>query len=589
MTIRRLPPEVAERIAAGEVIERPASVVKELVENALDAGARRVVVELEEGGRAAIRVRDDGQGIAPDELPLAVERHATSKLERFEDLERLGTLGFRGEALASVAAVARLTLESRPPGLEAGRRLRLRPGAEPLLEPVAMAPGTRVEVLDLFYNMPARRAHLRSPRAELLACEEVVSGHALARPQVAFRLLHEGRPLLETPGDGELRHVVAALWGEELAASLLPLEELWPPLGLHLSGLASPAGLGRASRTFQRVAVNGRPVENLALRMAAEEAYRNLLPLRHHPVLVLALELPPGEVDVNVHPAKRVVRFLRERAVHGAVHAALRRALEAGRRPRAASGGGAPAGGPPAAPERLREPAATWEWLELYAPAGAEAAAEEGAPPGALGPAREGAAGERESPGRLPPLRPLTQLHATYLLCLGGAEGAEELWLVDQHAADERYWFERLEGGAGAGLAQPLAVPASVALDRGRRAAWEARRSLLEALGFRAEPGGPASLWLRAVPAGVRGPEQLFAELLDEAEPAGAWEERLRAARARLACHAAVRAGDALAPPAQAALLARWSACRQPWTCPHGRPTAIRIGEEELARRFLRR
>ncbi|MDI3299072.1 MAG: DNA mismatch repair endonuclease MutL [Bacillota bacterium] len=589
MSIRRLPREVAERIAAGEVIERPASVVKELVENALDAGARRVVVELEDGGRAAIRVSDDGRGIAPEELPLAVERYATSKLERFEDLERLRTLGFRGEALASVAAVALLSIESRPPQAEAGRRLRVRAGEPPALEPVAMAPGTRVDVRDLFHNVPARRAHLRSARAELLACEEVVAAHALAHPGVAFRLLHEGRALLETPGDGEMRHVVAALWGEELAGSLRELREEAPgPLALKLSGLVSPPGLGRASRVLERFTVNGRPVENLSLRMAAEEAYRNLLPAHRHPVLLLALELPPLEVDVNVHPTKRVVRFLHERAVHGTVYAALRRAL-----------GGAEGAPPAAASSRVRETPGAWAWRQVYAPldageaVAAVAAAGEAERPAVATPAanaagKEGEEGEGDE-GRPPRLRPLAQLHGTYLLCLGGVGEAESLWLVDQHAADERYWFERLEQQAEGEGVQPLVAPLPVPLDSRRRAAWEARRPLLEALGFRAEEGGPSSLWLRAIPAGLRGAEALFADLLDEEAPGGAWEERLRAWRARVACRTAVRAGDPLEPEAQAALLARWSSCRQPWTCPHGRPAAVEISRAELARRFLRR
>ncbi|MDI3317320.1 MAG: DNA mismatch repair endonuclease MutL [Bacillota bacterium] len=591
MSIRRLPRAVTERIAAGEVVERPASVVKELVENALDAGARRVRVELEDGGRGAIRVVDDGSGIAAEELPLAVERYATSKLERFEDLERLRTLGFRGEALASIAAVARLEIHSRTPEAEVGCRLRIDPDHPAELEPLAMAPGTRVDVRQLFRNVPARRAHLRSARAELQACEEVVASHALAHPEVAFELVHGGRMILATPGDGRLRHAVAAIWGEEVAAPLLEVRaEEATPAPLRISGLVGPAGLGRGSRALERLAVNGRPVENVALRMAAEEAYRNLLPLHRYPILFLSLELPAAEVDVNVHPTKRVVRFLHERAVQGSVYAAVRRALAP------TQAGGAPTAWAGAGRVRDRGVAAGDGWRQIYAPAdGAPPAAtdlepggrpEAGVASGGAGPAGEAAPAASRP---LPRLRPLAQIHATYLVCLEETGGRQRLWLVDQHAADERYWFEQLEGRAPGEGVQPLLAPLPVPVDRRRREAWEERRPLLEALGFRAEEGGPSSLWLRAIPAGLRSPEGLFADLLDDEAPGGAWEERLRAWRARVACHAAVRAGDPLEPPAREALLERWASCRAPWTCPHGRPTALEIDQAELARRFLRR
>lgn len=562
--IRVLAPEVSQRIAAGEVVERPASVVKELCDNALDAGARRIAVELRAGGCAEIAVTDDGCGIPAGELPLAFARHATSKLTRFEDLGGLRTLGFRGEALPSIAAVARVEIVTRPADASAGARLRLEGGAAPGGGPEVAggAPGTRVCVRDLFFNVPARRAALRAPAQELAACTEAVVAAALGRPDVAFRLTHEGREVVGSPGDGDLLSAVVALWGPDVARSLLPVRA--SAEGWILEGFCgTPAG-ARGNRGLQYLAVDGRPVRSEMLRGAIEAAYRHHLMVHRYPLFALGLRAGPGLYDPNVHPSKAEVRIYRAQAVRDLCHRAVRDALSAARLvpdvplPAAEAAAEGPAGyGAP-----RDDP-----W------AGARASAAPLLPP------------DGGAEGAFPELRPLGQAARRFLL----AEGGDGLYLVDQHAAHERVFFEEL-AGRGAGPGRLLLQPAVLSLgESGLRRFAEAAEALA-AVGLVAEPFGEGTLLVRALPAGLEGadPAAAVAELLERMDDP--LHGGVPAARLALAaCRAAVKAGQALDPEDAAALLRQLAGCRDPFHCPHGRPTLLRLGWSELERHFGRR
>ncbi|MBX6351428.1 MAG: DNA mismatch repair endonuclease MutL [Clostridia bacterium] len=573
-----LPREVADQIAAGEVVERPASVLKELVENAIDAGAGRIACEIEEGGRRAVAVRDDGRGMTAEDARLSLLRHATSKIRAIGDLSSLRTLGFRGEALPSIASVSRLEIVTRVREEPAGTRLLVEGGRVLREEPVGAPPGTFVRAADLFFNTPARRAGLRSAAAEAQASVRTLVPLALAYPQVALSLVHDGRAVFRTPGSGRLRDALAALYGPDLAARCLPLSYDAP--GLRISGAAGLPELARGDRRLQTIVVNGHAVSAPGLRAAAESAFRGLLPRDRRPVFVLVLEVDPAAVDVNVHPRKSEVRFRDERVVAQAVAAALRAALAShdltpayglGPRPRPAPSG---------------DGAAVAEALALYAA---------DAPPArpARSPQGEAADG-RERPARLPPLRVVGCLDDAYLVALG-PDGA---YFVDQHAAHEKVQYERILARDGRAVAaQSLALPIVVELDPGAVLALADWWPLLAELGLSAEPFGGASVVVRSVPAAfARDPERavrdFFARLLDEERASlalGRPEEVRAQAFARAACRSAVRAGERLAPDERQALVDELRLLAEPHTCPHGRPTVWRIPTEELARRFGRR
>ncbi len=558
-----LPPEVAQRIAAGEVIERPASVVKEACENALDAGARRIEVRLAGGGLAEITVRDDGIGMDAEDAVLAFQRHATSKLRRFEDLERLATLGFRGEALPSIAAVGRVELITRPAGQDVATRVEVREGHPPAVSGVGAAPGTQISCYDLFTRLPARRAALGAPGYELGRCLEAITAQALARPDVAFRVLHDAREVLQTPGDGELLSCCVALWGPEVARGLLAVsgrDEGW-----EVAGFAGGPAVARGNRQAQFLAVDGRPVRSETVRGAVEHAYAHLLQVRRYPLFVLQLRGAEGEYDANVHPSKREVRLYHPERVRRLCHQAVRTALaradllaEARLAP--------PAEAAPAASQSFsRPPEARPLQPEAREESGGWMAA---ALPEAAAPA-------------LPPLTSLGQFADSYLVALG----PDGVYLVDQHAAHERVFFEALERRAPA---QRLLEPALLRLSADDERRWAELAPDLQRLGLEAEPFGHGALLIRAVPAGLDAdPLSAVADLLARAE-AGA--DTLTAARRALAaCKAAIKAGAHLAPADQAALLQQLAACRQPFTCPHGRPTVLRWSLAELERHFGRR
>jgi DNA mismatch repair protein MutL len=547
VTIRLLPPQVADAIAAGEVVERPASVVKELIENSLDAGAHRVSVEVRGAGRTLIRVSDDGGGIPAEELGLAFRRHATSKLSSLADLEAISSLGFRGEALASIAAVSELEARSN------GARIRLRAG-EVLEEGVAMpVPGTVIEVRDLFANTPARLKFLKSPATETAACLKVAHGLALLYPEVRFEVAVDGRAALRTPGRGGLRAAAGALLGEAVAAELLEVE------ADGVRGLASQPSLSRGSRDGILLGVNRRPVASRSLGFAIEECYQGALERGRYPVVVVDLSVPASEVDVNVHPTKREVRFRSDGGVFAALQQALRAALSGSRpyqlRPL-----------PAAAPPRgLRSPVLHEAPAALY-----QASSE---------PDSGSAAGD--------PMRPLGQVLAGYLV----AEGPDGVVLVDQHAAHERVLYNRFLGRLREGSApsQPLLLPETVELEPAQAAAAADHRDHLRSLGFELEDFGPGSVRLLAgpveTPAGrlLEALEQLLSTLADSRSHA--WVE---AAAASLACHSAVRFGDPLELSEQRRLLSELEAAENSVTCPHGRPTRLVLDWQELKRHFRR-
>lgn len=605
MPIRILDAHTANQIAAGEVIERPASVVKELVENALDAGSTRIVVEVEDGGRKLIRVSDNGCGIPAGELRLAFERHATSKLSSIADLASLTTLGFRGEALPSIASVARLTMVTRVPESLAGAAITFAGGAL-VEETAAAAPvGTTVTVRDLFYNTPAREKFLKTAATELARIVDVVAAAALGHPEVAFRLTSAGRALLTTAGDGNLPAVVVAVLGSAVADCLRPLD--YEADDLRITGFAVAPDVSRGNRGGQFLFVNGRPIRSPLLGHALSEAYRDLLPAGRHPLAVIFVQLPPGAVDVNVHPAKAEVRFADERRVHAAVYAALRAALNAagpaaagtagfrrsGDRPEddPSAGGGAhwrpPAGEQPFFSyfDRVRE------LPEPFAGANAERADASGGEPAPTLAARQG-----EPPAASPPVRnslaalvPLGQLHRTYIV----AEGSDGLYIVDQHAAHERVLFEQYLQPAAV-RAQDLLFPVTIDLTPAELATIDEFAGPLAELGFTVEPFGDGAVAVRSVPAALAGEfdraffTDLLAALAAGADGDSPLVQRDRILAAVASCRAAIKARDLLTPAGAAALLARLGETANPWTCPHGRPTIIRLGLDELAKRFRR-
>jgi DNA mismatch repair protein MutL len=578
--IRLLPERVVNRIAAGEVIERPAAAARELIENALDAGARRISVRLAGGGIQSIEVTDDGVGMTRDELALCVLRHATSKLDD-EDLVRIRTLGFRGEALPSIGAAARLAITSRPASAAHAWSLRVEGGAVGEPVPAAGPPGTSVTVADLFFATPARRKFLKSARAEGEAAEAAARRLALAAPGVAMRLETEGRVVFDLPAQDRAARV-AALLGPEAAAVLLPVEAERD--GMTVTGFACAPTHTRASAAAQTLVVNGRPVADPLLRTAVRVAYRDVVAFGRHPVVALFLTVPAERLDVNVHPAKAEVRFAAPDAVRALVIGGLGRALAggAGRAPPLL--GAAPWGGAARRPSlRLVPPSP---------PAGAgldEAALPLLAPPGA----------RQLTPAPAPadtPAYPLgaavAQVLDTYVIAVAADGG---LVLVDQHAAHERLTHEAIRSQllAGGVAAQPMLLPAVVDLPAGDAARLLARADALAKLGLLLEAFGPGAVLVRALPAvlGAPDPAPLLRDLADELadmDEAVALEARLDAVIARLACHGSIRAGRRLGREEMDALLRRMEATPRAATCSHGRPTVLKLSRAEIERLFGR-
>ncbi|HLF72010.1 MAG TPA: DNA mismatch repair endonuclease MutL [Dehalococcoidia bacterium] len=578
MPIRVLPPEVASRIAAGEVIERPASIVKELVENALDAGATRIAVEANEGGVALIRVVDDGCGVEPNELPLAFQRHATSKLVDDADIEAVVTLGFRGEALPSIAAVSEVEAISAPEGASKAARVRLRYGQLTDQGASGAPQGTSITVRNLFREQPARLKFLRTPGAEASQIASVVSHYALAYPEVAFSLRIDGRETFSTSGSGDWREAVAGVYGSAVGAALIEAEEADETH--HLRALLAPPSLSRATRNYVTIFINRRWVRSRSLVYAVEEAYAGLLPTGRFPLAVVDLRLPPSEVDVNVHPAKAEVRLRDERRVFTLVQRPLRRALQSLAPATSFVQGGWATGGPssvritqyPEAPPSLRlETMPVQSMLQPHA-----------ATPEPMGE-------QTPLPGAMPLLRPLGQAGTTYVI----AEGPAGLYLIDQHAAHERILYERFLAREHQPKqeSQPLLVPVVLELTPSQQALVTSLAPALSAHGFEIEPFGPGGYLLRAAPAGLRrdDPARAFGALLDLLTREDAPADPHHRVAASLACHAAVRAGQTLAVEEMRDLIQQLEACELPQTCPHGRPTMLHLSADELAKRFGRK
>ncbi len=575
--IRALPDLLVNQIAAGEVVERPASALKELVENSLDAGAQSVSVDLAEGGMRRIRVADDGAGIEAGDLPLALARFATSKIATLEDLERAATLGFRGEALASIGAVSRLAISSRRAGERHAWRIACDGGALSPVEPAALAAGTTVEVEELYYNTPARRKFLKSEATEFARCEEAFSRVALSRPGVAFSLTHNGRRLAHhVPGSARDR--TAGVVGADFAAAAVQVEASGATV--RLAGLVAGPGHTRASRDAQYLFVNGRFVRDKVVSHAIREAYADVLHHDRHPAYVLFLEADPRLVDVNVHPAKTEVRFRDAGAIHQFVFHALSRALAA---PLAGAQRSAPAT-TPAATAYFSQPS-----LDVAQPASryeaffAAATGDE---------RRQAAVAPGAEPGAPPLLGyALAQLHGVYVL----AQNAAGLVLVDMHAAHERIVYERLKGALDASRlpAQPLLVP--IAMPATAEEVEEAERSAdaLASLGFEVGVAGPRDLVVRAVPAllaDLDAPAMLRSVLAEMREfgASRALVERRNELLSTMACHAAVRANRSLTVPEMNALLREMEDTERAGSCNHGRPTWVQFSMADLDRLFLR-
>ena len=590
MSIRQLPDTLINQIAAGEVVERPASVVKELVENALDAGARRIDIELEEGGVRLIRIRDDGGGIDAIELPLAVQRHATSKIASIDDLESVATLGFRGEALPSVASVSRFRLSSRRSGSEHGAMLQVEGGRVGEVVPHSHPTGTTVEVRDLFYNVPARRKFLRAERTELSHIEEWLRSLALARPDVELRVSHNGKPSRRWKGEGDLLSEVRLheAVGEDFARNALRVDH--SGAGLRLHGWIAQPNYNRASADQQYLYVNGRSVRDRNVSHAVRQAYSDVLFHGRHPAYVLFLELDPRGVDVNVHPAKHEVRFRESRLVHDFVYRALHAALAETR----AGGAGMPMRqqapsqswsmpAPQQSAMGLRLSDASSAYAALYAPRDADGSAE-GIPASMPMP--------DDAPGGMPPLGfAIAQLHGIYIL----AENADGLIVVDMHAAHERIGYEKLKAAHdGSGLrTQPLLVPTGMAVCEREAEIAEREAGTLAQLGFEVQRSGPQSLLLRSVPALLAhgDVEALLRDVLADLREHGS-TRRVAETRdellATMACHGAVRANRRLSVPEMNALLREMEATERSGQCNHGRPTWTRFNLAEIDRWFLR-
>lgn len=603
--IRRLPSDLVNRIAAGEVVERPAAALKELVENAVDAQATRITIKLANGGLERLEVIDDGIGMMPDEIELALERHATSKLPD-DAIEQVTTLGFRGEALPSIASVARLTLESRPSNANAGWSRIVDHGGVVSEGPAAVPPGTRVIVEELFAKVPARRKFLRTPRSEYLACLDTVRRLALARPDIAFTLEHGERRVLSTQGQEGLSNRVAQIVSRELKDNAVEIAQTreTPNGVMHLRGIAGLPTFNRGVADHQYLFVNGRPVKDRLLIGAVRGAYSDMLARDRHAVLALFLDLPPEDVDVNVHPAKTEVRFRDANSVRGFIVSGLRNALSTGDR-RSAQG-----------PDR----AAMERWQQepiREEPAPALASIFQGrdwsAPQARVSETRPDWRSHAPEPaplGRAEEAVPATAEEQDYPLGIARgqvantyivAESADGLILVDQHAAHERLVLERLrEAGAGEAVAraQALLVPDVVELDEADCDRLEQAAEGLARYGLSIERFGPSAMLVRSVPhaLGSANSDKLLQDLADDIAKHGQHQEsgslllaeRLEYVLATMACHGSVRAGRTLTVAEMNALLREMEATPRSGQCNHGRPTWVKLSMDDVEKLFGR-
>jgi len=574
MAIHRLTEELTRKIAAGEVIDRPASVLKELIENAIDAKSERIEIELLDGGTSAIIVRDDGAGMDAADLPLSIERYATSKIEREEELSSIRTLGFRGEALASIAAVSRLSIVSRPGDGSEAVRLAAAGGAIEAIRPAARAPGTTVEVRDLFFNVPARARFLGSPRTEFLHAHRAVQSFALMRPEIGWRLQHGEREVLAAPAVESLVERIGQVHGSEIARGMIPVEGSRGEI--RIDGFISRPDLKRGTRRDQLFIVNGRQISDRGLGFVLASAYRGLLRPGAYPIAVLRIELPPERVDVNVHPRKEEVRFADSRLVQDTLAAALQGALAqrhvVGPLPVSSRGGREP-------PQVVRSPGPQALAFDLP-----------------IERTRQRDAREAENVRVSRDRRVLGQIHNMYL----AVETPEGLDIVDQHIAHERILYERLRRELhGDGIPRQIfLLPVRIEVPFETAEILSAHPEALEAVGIGLEAFGGGTFLLREFPRALaeeqsrRGFEELIASLgevlEDEGERAleGALFDRMLA---ELACAAAIKAGERLPLAEAQGLIDSLMDLENPYACPHGRPIIFSVDREDLDRRFQRR
>ncbi len=580
MPIRLLTHETIGKIAAGEVVERPSSVVKELLENAIDAGATRIAVEIEGGGSRLIRVTDDGCGMSSDELALAVQRHATSKLRSFDDLEHLVTLGFRGEALPSIGAVSDMEIRSAVRG-GTGASLLMEFGVQVGPRPDAMASGTSIAVQDLFGNVPARRKFLRQDSTEASYVSRLVGAYACNRADIRWSLTNDGRKVLQTPGNGNDLDAAVGVFGAELADEALELHSEGSDSavpGVRISGWVSTPRVTRSHRQNLFFFVNGRLVQHRALNYALEEAYHSLLMVGRHPLGMVRIDIDPATVDVNVHPTKAEVKFADERAVCRAVMRATHEAL--GRQqqdviPAVTFTAPAPAGA-----TISQETLGSWmvDRPQIQRPPSQQPQPEDDPAPR-----------PQIHQSGVPVMRVLGQVAGTYII----AEGPEGMFMIDQHAAHERVMYEKIlaQMVAKAVDVQPLLDPLVVELSPEEMGAFERSTEELGSLGFDIERFGGQSIAIRQVPALVRGVDigERIHAILQELADGGAGDSWLDSVAISAACHTSIRAGQVLSLPEMRELVAQLERTQQPRACGHGRPTMLHMSQDEMERQFSRR
>ena len=576
MPIHILSEEVASQIAAGEVVERPSSVVKELIENSLDAGADQITILVREAGKRLIEIIDNGSGIPIDELELAVHRHATSKLSQAEDLFRVSTLGFRGEALASIGSVTHLTLSSRVNTEDLGGSIRVEGGEIVDVSEQGIPPGTTVRVEHLFYNVPARLKFLKTDRTEKRHINTTVSRYSMANPGVRFKLFQDDELILQTSGSGDLQETIAAIHGINTAKQMVQV--IYEDEHIRLGGFISPPGLTRSNRGEMVFFVNQRPVQDPALSKAVTQAYHTLVMKGRYPITVLFLDLPPEKVDVNVHPTKAEVRFEDKGEIFRGVGRGVRRALLAHTPvPEVSNLRGVNLWGGPAPDNRFirRDLDPAWGALDD---------AQDNLPFGQLVDSTQ-----IPAPLGTPILRLIGQVAATYLI----AEGPDGLYLIDQHAAHERILFEKMMANRdGSPPSQALLDSVVVEFSPSSADLLKENLPILTGLGFEVEEFGPGSFVIRAVPGlmGDSSPEAILRAAVenlevDETPLEGKIEEKIIA---RVCKRAAVKAGQVLSTTEQEQLLLDLESCQSPRTCPHGRPTMIHLSVDLLERKFGR-
>ncbi len=598
MPIRILPEDVANKIAAGEVVERPASAVKELIENALDAEADAVRVELSEGGKRRIVVRDNGCGMEPEDAALAVRRHATSKLASAKDLEQISTLGFRGEALPSIASVSKFEMLTRPAGAMEGTRVVVEGGKQLDASPVGCAPGTRVSVSNLFYNVPARLKFLKTDRTELNRSSAHLQWAALSRPDVRFTLLHNGRELIDAPQCAERIERIQALYGKQFVERLIPFTKTFERFEIECY-IGDP-NLTKPNRAHQLFFLNGRPIRDKTVSAAVGRALQETTPKGRYPVAFLFMTLPPSEVDVNVHPAKSEARFKEERALFRNIVQAIAQGIGSSAYipvvdTSASSASSSPPGEFSTAGRRSDQESAfrsggfSRPSRSVYRSASRRAE-----------PVFEAAAAFEKSADSenvellgMPNIDLVGVLYNTYIL----AADERNMYLIDQHVASERVHYERImtEMQTGKAQSQGLLKPVVAELSASQASAFEGGREWLAQFGIEAEAFGGRAVSIQAVPSMLNPSQaaQMLCDLLDALEeqidPERSWEALQEKAAATVACHSAVRAGDPLPEEAVKQLLKDLSACKLPFNCPHGRPVVIQMPRSEIEARFQRR